>query len=84
MLMTWKNRVTTYENVVQNFQEMLVITNLLVTFWVIGIRLLVWDLLEHLSDEHVDSCVGLDELLELLENRMQFLWILLDMVNNTF
>lgn len=62
---------------------MLIITKLLVAFRIFVVWLLVWNLLEHLAYEHVYAWVRLDELLELLENRVEFLWVLVDMIDDS-
>jgi hypothetical protein len=62
---------------------MLVITELLVALGILVVWLLVWDLVKHLAYEHVYAWVGLDELLELLENRVKILWVLVDMIDDS-
>lgn len=73
----------TYKNVVEDFQEVVVVTNLFVTLGILDVRLLLRDLIEHGSDQHVDARVRLNELLELFENGLKLLGILLDMIDDT-
>lgn len=73
----------TYKNVVEDFQELVVVTNLFVTLGVLDIRLLLRNLIEHGSDQHVNARVRLNELLELFENGVKLLGILLDMIDDT-
>lgn len=72
-----------HENVIQDVEEVLVVPDLLVAFWIVVVRLLVGDLLEHLIEEHVNTAVALNELFELLQNRVELFGVLLDMVNDT-
>lgn len=54
------------EDVVQNLEHVVVVTDLLPAGWVLGVDVLVRNLFEHGGEVHVDSCIALDELLELL------------------
>lgn len=49
----------------------MIIADLWVSGRVMAVWLFVRDLLEHASDEHVNSGVGLDELLELFQHGMK-------------
>lgn len=45
----------TYKNMVEDFQELVVVTDLFVTLGILDIRLLLRNLIEHGSDQHVNA-----------------------------
>ena len=69
---------------VEDLEEVGVITNLHVTSRVCDVWLLVRHLVEHGRDEAEYSGVCLDELLELFEDGMEGRWVLIDVVDDTF
>ncbi|KAI6983510.1 hypothetical protein KC321_g17 [Hortaea werneckii] len=54
------------ESVVQHLEHVMIVTDLLVSRGIIGVRLLDGDLIEHGIEPHVDASVALDEVLEFL------------------
>ena len=61
-----------------------VIADLHVTSGIGNVWFLVGHLVKHGRDEAVYSRIRLDELLELLEDGVERLWILIDVVDDTF
>lgn len=75
------------EDVVEDFQEMVVVTDLLPACGVLVVRVLHGDFLEHGDEEHVHAGVVLDELLEFLQDWDEFLRVvvhMLDLVTEPF
>lgn len=72
-----------HENVIQDLEEVQVVSDLFVAFWIVVVRLFVGNFLKHLVEEHVNTAVALDELFELLQNRVELFGVLFDMVNDT-
>jgi len=70
------------DNVVQHGQQMIQVTNLGVAGGVFAVGFLRRNLLEHRSEEHVESGVILDHGLELLDHGREFLGIVVDVVGD--
>lgn len=67
------------EDVVQDCEHVAVITDLLVASGVLCVWRLVWNLIPHLCEQHADARVRLDEVLELLQDGHETLWVVVDM-----
>lgn len=66
---------------VQHRQHVAIVTDLLVANGVLVIGLLGGNLIPHLGKEHADARVGLNEVLELLQNGDEALGVLVGMVD---
>lgn len=62
---------------------MVIIANLPVSSRVIPVRLLVGYFFKHGVDENVDACIFLNQILELLKHRMEFLGIIFHAVDDS-
>lgn len=66
---------------VEDLEHVMVVTDLLATGRISAVDVLVGDLFEHGSEVHVDSGVAFNELLEFLENRNQWLLVLVSVLH---
>lgn len=74
-------RIHAYQDMIQNLQEMVVVTNLFVLVGSISIWLLIGDLVKHGIEQHVDSRVCFNELLEFLDDGVKLLGVVVDMID---
>lgn len=72
---------STREYVVEDSKHMAIVPDGLVTRGVLVVGTLLGNLIPHLSEEHADARVGLDEGLELLQHRDELLGVLVDMLD---
>lgn len=71
----------TGEDVVEDSKHVAIVPDGLVTRGVLVVGTLLGNLIPHLSEEHADSRVGLNEVLELLQHRDELLGVLVDMLD---
>lgn len=69
------------EHVIEEFEHVDVISDLLVVLGVVDVRLLLRDLLEHGLDKHEKVGVSLNEFFELDQGRVQLLGVVVDMLD---
>ena len=68
--------------VVENQEHVLVVSHLFVTSGIFLVRVLIWDLIEHGCEEHIESSVSLDQFFEFLDDWLELFWVIVDMVNH--
>jgi hypothetical protein len=59
----------------------MIVADLTAAGWVLVVRRLFGDLIEHLNEVHVDARVALDELLKLLQHGDKLFRVLIDMLD---
>lgn len=71
-----------HEDVVQRLQHVTVVADLWVAAELLVVTAVLRDFLEHGLEEHEEARVGLDDMLELLQDRMEGLGVLVDAFYN--
>lgn len=67
-----------HEDVVEHLQHVLIVADLGLAAELFVVTAMLWDFLEHGLEEHVEARVILDELLELLQDRVEGFGVLVD------
>jgi hypothetical protein len=70
------------QDMVEEFEHVVIVADLLMTDRVILVRLLCWYLRKHRVDKDVDTGVLLNQILELLQYRVKPFWVVLDAIDN--